>query len=157
MTRDGLTEQNQTTGESERISKRIQEADFQKTPEQEAAQLQGAASPPSPLPHAPGTAPKQDTAAAERVMEHIDAAHTRKASKKAARKAQEEAAAQTKSSRLQFTEEELTTPELEKYIEKSNRAADRLDAALLLPAPERPEIMMNCMAASYQMRTSGCK
>ena len=133
MTRDGLTEQNQTTGESERISKRIQEADFQKTPEQQAAQdaaqLQGAASPSSPLSHAPGTAPKQDTAAAERVMEHIDAAHTRKASKKAARKAQEEAAAQTKSSRLQFTEEELTTPELEKYIEKSNRAADRLDAA----------------------------
>lgn len=74
MTRDGLTEQNQTTGESERISKRIQEADFQKTPEQQAAQdaaqLQGAASPPSPLPHTPGTAPKQDTAAAERVMEH---------------------------------------------------------------------------------------
>ena len=133
MTRDGLTEQNQTTGESERISKRIQEADFQKTPEQQAAQdaaqLQGAASPPSPLPHTPGTAPKQDTAAAERVMGHIDAAHTRKASKKAARKAQEEAAAQTKSSRLQFTEEELSTPELEKYIEKSNRAADRLDAA----------------------------
>ena len=133
MTRDGLTEQNQTTGESERISKRIQEADFQKTPEQQAAQdaaqLQGAASPPSPLPHAPGTAPKQDTAAAERVMEHIDAAHTRKASKKAARKAQEEAAAQTKSSRLQFTEEELSTPELEKYIEKSNQAADRLDKA----------------------------
>ena len=133
MTRDGLTEQNQTTGESERISKRIQEADFQKTPEQQAAQdaaqLQGAASQPSPLPHAPGTAPKQDTAAAEHVMEHIDAAHTRKASKKAARKAQEEAAAQTKSSRLQFTEEELSTPELEKYIEKSNRAADRLDAA----------------------------
>ena len=133
MTRDGLTEQNQTTGESERISKRIQEADFQKTPEQQAAQdaaqLQGAASPPSPLPHTPGTAPKQDTAAAERVMEHIDAAHTRKASKKAARKAQEEAAAQTKSSRLQFTEEELSTPELEKYIEKSNRAADRLDKA----------------------------
>ena len=62
-------------------------------------------------------------------MEHIDAAHTRKESKKAARKAQEEAAAQTKSSRLQFTEEELSTPELEKYIEKSNRAADRLDAA----------------------------
>lgn len=133
MTRDGLTEQNQTTGESERISKRIQEADFQKTPEQQAAQdaaqLQGAASPSSPLSHAPGTAPKQDTAAAERVMERIDAAHTRKASKKAARKAQEEAAAQTKSSRLQFTEEELSTPELEKYIEKSNRAADRLDAA----------------------------
>ena len=133
MTRAGLTEQNQTTGESGRISKRIQEADFQKTPEQQAAQ--DAAQPfptspdTSPLPHAPGAAPKQDTAAVERVMEHIDAAHTRKASKKAVRKAQEEAAAQTKSSRLQFTEEELSTPELEKYIEKSNRAADRLDAA----------------------------
>ena len=133
MTRDGLTERNQTTGESERISKRIQDVDFQKTPEQQAvqdaAQLQGAASPPSPLPHAPGTAPKPDAGKTERVMARIDAAHTRKASKKAVRKAQEEAAAQTRTSRLQFTEEELATPELEKYIEKSNKAADRLDAA----------------------------
>ena len=31
MSRDGLTEQNQTTGESELISKRIQDVDFQKT------------------------------------------------------------------------------------------------------------------------------
>ena len=30
---------------------------------------------------------------------------------------------------MQFTEEELSTPELEKYIRKSNEAADRLDAA----------------------------
>ena len=30
---------------------------------------------------------------------------------------------------MQFTEEELSTPELERYIEKSNKAADRLDAA----------------------------
>ena len=66
---------------------------------------------------------------AERVMERIDAAQTRKASRKAVRKAQEEAAAQTRTSRLQFTEEELAAPELEKYIEKSNKAADRLDAA----------------------------
>ena len=62
-------------------------------------------------------------------MERIDAAQTRKASRKAVRKAQEEAAAQTRTSRLQFTEEELAAPELEKYIEKSNKAADRLDAA----------------------------
>ena len=133
MTRDGAITENQTTGETERISKRTQDAELQKTPEQQAAQdaaqLQGAASPTSPLPHVPGAAPKADTGKTERVMEHIDAAHTRKASKKAARKAQEETAAQTKSSRLQFTEEELSTPELEKYIEKSNRAADRLDAA----------------------------
>ena len=30
---------------------------------------------------------------------------------------------------MQFTEEELATPELERYIEKSNKAADQLDAA----------------------------
>ena len=111
------------------------QAEPQKPPEpdnqtaQEAAQPFPASPDASPLPHAPGAAPKQDTGTAERVMERIDAAHTRKASKKAARKAQEEAAAQTKSSRLQFTEEELSAPELERYIEKSNRAADRLDAA----------------------------
>ena len=62
-------------------------------------------------------------------MEHIEAAQTRKSSKKAVCKAQEEATAQTTSSRLQFTEEELAAPELERYIEKSNKAADRLDAA----------------------------
>ena len=111
------------------------QAEPQKPPEPQNQTAQDAAQPfpaspdASPLPHAPGAAPKQDTGTAERVMERIDAAHTRKACKKAARKAQEEAAAQTKSSRLQFTEEELSAPELEKYIEKSNRAADRLDAA----------------------------
>ena len=111
------------------------QAEPQKQPEQQNQTAQEAAQPfpaspdASPLPHTPGAAPKQDTGTAERVMERIDAAHTRKASKKAARKAQEEAAAQTKSSRLQFTEEELSAPELEKYIEKSNWAADRLDAA----------------------------
>ena len=111
------------------------QAEPQKPPEpqnqtaQDAAQPFSASPDASPLPHAPGAAPKQDTGTAERVMERIDAVHTRKASKKAARKAQEEAASQTKSSRLQFTEEKLSAPELEKYIEKSNRAADRLDAA----------------------------
>ena len=101
MTRDGAILENQTTGEAERISSRETDSDFS----------------------------QQDTATAERVMEHLDAAHTRKASKKAVRKAQEEATAGTKSSRLQFTEEELAAPELEKYIDKSNKAADRLDAA----------------------------
>lgn len=56
----------------------------------------------------------------ERVIEHLDAAHTRKASKKAVRKAQEESTAKTQSSRLQFTEEELSAPELEKYLKKSD-------------------------------------
>ena len=133
MTRDGAIAENQTTGDTERISKRTQDADFQKSPEQQAAQdaaqLQGAASPTSPLPHVPGAAPKADAGKTERVMEHIEAAHTRKASKKAVRKAQAEATAGTKSSRLQFTDEERAAPELEKYIKKSDKAADRLDKA----------------------------
>ena len=133
MTRDGAIAENQTTGEAERISKREQDADLQKTPEQQAAQdamqLQGVPSASAPLPHTPTAAPKADTGKAERVMEHLDAAHSRKASKKAARKAQQEATAETKSSRLQFTDEELNTPELERYIDKSNKVADRLDKA----------------------------
>lgn len=133
MTRDGAIAENQTTGDTERISKRTQDADFQKSPEQQTAQDAAAQLNPVsdtiPLPHAPRAAPKADTGKTERVMEYLDAAHTRKASKKAVRRAQEEATAQTKSSRLQFTEEELNTPELEKYIRKSNKAADRLDKA----------------------------
>ena len=133
MSRDGLTEQNKATGETELISKRIQDADFQKTLEQQAAQdaaqLQGVSSPTSPLPHAPEHIAKPQDAAAERVMEHIGAGQTRKASKKAVRRAQEAATAKTQSSRLQFTDEERATPELEKYIKQSDKAADRLDAA----------------------------
>ena len=128
MTLDGLVEVNETQQTAERISKRTQDADFQKSPEQQTTQDAAAQLNPVsdtiPLPHAPGAAPARDTATAERVMEHIEAAQTRKASKKAVRKAQEEATAQTTSSRLQFTEEELATPELERYIEKSNKAAD---------------------------------
>ena len=96
---------------------------------QDAAQPVPVPADASPLPHAPELSHSRDTGTAERVMEHIDAAQTRKASKKAVRKAQEEATAQTKSSRLQFTEEELSTPELAPYIKKSDKAADRLDAA----------------------------
>ena len=132
MSGDGLTEQNQTTGKTERISRREQEADFQKTPEQQAAQdaakinpLSSGASPS----HVPGLPPKPDTGTDEQAFEDIDGRHTRKAAKKAAWKAQAEAAAQTKLSRLQFTDEERATPELEKYIQKSDKAADRLDAA----------------------------
>ena len=110
----------------------------QEQPEQQAAKetaAQNAAELPpvfpdaSPLPLAPELPHRQDTATAERVMERIDAAQTRKASKKAAQKAQRDATVKEKSSRLQFTEEELNTPELETYIRKSDKAADRLDAA----------------------------
>ena len=139
MTREGAVEVNAATGKKKRISKRIRDADFAKTeappqPEQAAQPIPGGAAPAPaadapPLPHAPGAEREQDTAAAERVLERIDGARTRKASKKAARKAQAEATAKEKSSRLQFTDEERATPELERYIRKSDKAADRLDAA----------------------------
>ena len=122
MSRDGLIEVNETKETAERISRREQEADFSKQPEQAAqdtaAQLTS-----------PGTFPKNDTGKTERVMEHIGAVQTRKASKNAVRRAQEEAAANVKTSRLQFTAEELSNPELEAYIRKSQKAADNLDAA----------------------------
>ncbi|MEY8422757.1 hypothetical protein AALB52_08405 [Lachnospiraceae bacterium 38-14] len=51
-----------------------------------------------PLPHTPGTEPERDTGTAERVLEHIGGAHTRNASKKAARKAQAEAENRTRTS-----------------------------------------------------------
>ena len=141
MSRDGAMEVNETKGTKKRISKRAREAALNRTPEQQAAQdiqalppTPGSTAPDispnaPPLPHAPGTEPGQDTGTAERVYEHIDGAHTRKASKKAARKAQAEAEARAHTSRLQFTEEERATPELEKYIKKSDKAADKLDEA----------------------------
>ena len=63
------------------------------------------------------------------IRDSLDAAHTRKASKKAVKKAQEAAVLRTSTSRLQFTDEERATPELKTYIKKSEKAADKLDAA----------------------------
>ena len=101
MTRDGVVEVNETQQTAERISSREADSNFS----------------------------QPDTATAERVMEHLDAAHTRKASKKAVKKAQEATVLRTSTSRLQFTDEERATPELETYIKKSEKAADKLDAA----------------------------
>lgn len=133
MSRDGLIEVNETAGTAGLVSGREQDADFSKKPEQAAQeavqQLPHPSSGAAARPHTPELSPKRDDAAAERVLEHIDAAHTRAASKKAIKRAQREAAAKTKTSRLQFTEEERATPELEKAIRKSERTADRLDEA----------------------------
>lgn len=73
--------------------------------------------------------PQQSTAATERVLEHVDAAYTRHKSKRAAQELREETTLHMKSSRLQFTDEERAAPELAKHIRKSDKAADRLDAA----------------------------
>ena len=106
MTRDGLIEVNETKETAKRVSRREREADFSKPKEQpasdmpqtaqEAAAQNAAELPPvspdaSPLPLAPELPHRQDTATAERVMERIDAAQTRKASKKASQKAQRDA------------------------------------------------------------------
>ena len=133
MSRDGLIEVNETAGTAELVSGREQDADFSKQPEQAAQEAAQQLPHPSggaaARPHTPELSPKRDDAAAERVLEHIDAAHNRAASKKAIKRAQREAAAKTKTSRLQFTEEERATPELQKAIRKSERAADRLEEA----------------------------
>ena len=101
MTRDGAVEINETQQTAERISSREADSDFS----------------------------QPDSAAAERVMEHLDAAHTRKVNKKAVKKAQEATVLRTSTSRLQFIDEERATPELQPYIKKSEKAADKLDAA----------------------------
>lgn len=133
MSRDGLIEVNETAGTAELVSGREQDADFSKQPEQAAQEAAQQLPHPSggaaARPHTPELSPKRDDAAAERVLEHIDAAHTRAASKKAIKRVQREAVAKTKTSRLQFTEEERATPELQKAICKSERAADRLEEA----------------------------
>lgn len=93
MTRDGLIEVNETQQTAERISSREADSDFS----------------------------QPDSAAAERVIEHLDAAHTRKANKKEVKKEQEATALRTSTSRLQFTEEERATPELETYIKNRKK------------------------------------
>lgn len=130
MTRDGLMEENQTTGEAESVTERSAEQNFSPQP------------PPQPfshsdspvMPHAPELPYREGGGTAAQVLDRMDAEHTRHKSKRAARKANRsaragDAAAQRPSSRLSFTDEERAAPELQKAIRKSDRRADKLDAA----------------------------
>jgi len=106
MTRDGVVETNQATGEQTQKSQR------------ETDDFSG------------GTAENMtgkalNRAAAER--QHHKAKKRRKKADKAVKKAQEATGKQT--TRLQFSEAERTDPELAKYVKKSEKAADRLEAA----------------------------
>ena len=106
MTRDGLTLDNQTTGESANISSREAEQEL-------TAQPGGAA---------------------EKVLERAGAVHDRHKAKQAARDAGKVVAEggealHRPASRLQFTAEERASPELAPYIKKSEKRADKLDAA----------------------------
>ena len=92
---------NLTTGETTSISERPQEENYSQAP----------------------------TAAAEKAVDRIGAEVERQAAKGAGKKALDAAQLKTHTSRLQFSEAERATPELQKSIRKSEKAADRLDAA----------------------------
>ena len=101
MTHDGAVLENLSTGEVSSISDRPQEENF--------------------------AAPAAATA--EKVIERVEIEHTRHAAKKAAKKAHTAAQSKTHASRLSFSAEERVTPELERYIRKAEKKADKLDAA----------------------------
>ena len=102
MTRDGLTLDNQTTGESVNVSSRETEQEYTAQPE----------------------------GAAEKILERADELHDRHKAKKAAKDAGETVAQATSPvSRLQFTAEERASPELAPYIKKAEKRADKLEAA----------------------------
>ena len=108
MTRDGAISVNMVTGEASHVSDRAPEQDY---------------------------SPSGDsTALARTALHHLDDRRVRKSQKKKRRnrrKAYREgtAANSRPSSRLQFTEEERAAPELQQAIRKSDKAADKLDAA----------------------------
>ena len=108
MTRDGAISVNMVTGEVSRTSNRAQEQDYSPT--------------------------NDSTALVHSAVERLDDRHTRKSEKKKRRKRHSTyregtSVSDRPSSRLQFSEEELAAPELQKAIRKSDKAADRLDAA----------------------------
>lgn len=107
MTRDGAVAENMVIGEVNRISHREAEADFS-APEEEISFG-------SPLEQAAHTHARH--------QEH-------KAAKKNADFVREGSGARKRpSSRLHFSEEERADPALQKYIRRSDRAADKLDDA----------------------------
>ena len=109
MTRDGAVSENLATGEVKHISSREPETELSASSEESA----GAAA---------------DLAL--RAAEHHEKKSARKAEKADTQAVRDGSAArQRPSSRLQFTEEERADPALGKYIDRSDRAADRLDAA----------------------------
>ena len=108
MTRDGAISVNMVTGEVSRTSNRAQEQDYSPT--------------------------NDSTALVHSAVERLDDRHIQKSEKKKRKKRRSTyregtAVSDRSSSRLQFSEEELAAPELQKAIRKSDKAADRLDAA----------------------------
>ena len=107
MTRDGVVETNKATGEQTRKSNRETD-DFSGDTAENV------------------TGKALNRAATER-QRHKAKKRRRKAKKDAKQAAK--TAEQPQASRLQFKEEERTDPELAKYVKKSEKAADKLEAA----------------------------
>lgn len=128
MTRDGAFEENRTTGKTERISERAPEPVFSKPQDAHAPLIQPQELLKPPFPLSRGSA-KEDTGAAERVLDRLDTEHSRHKQKKAVKKANEQIRQRGETSRLQFTDEERADPDLSRHIRKSDKAADKLDAA----------------------------
>ena len=108
MTHDGAVAEHLATGEVTNISSREAEVDL--------------------------SAEQEPVTTAAAAAEHIARAHDRRKAKKAANAQADtvregSAVRQRPSSRLKFTEEERASPDLQKAIRRSDRAADKLDAA----------------------------
>ena len=117
MTRDGAISVNMVTGEASHVSDRAPEQDY--SPSGDSTALAGTA------------------------LHHLDDRRVRKSQKKKRRnrrKAYREgtAANDRPSSRLQFSDEERAAPELQKVIRKSDKVADKLDAARAAVPEKQP-------------------
>ena len=107
MTRDGLTLDNQTTGESVNVSSREAEQEYTAQPE----------------------------GAAEKILERADGLHDRHKAKKAAKDAGETVAQATRpTSRLQFTAEERGLPGAGPVYQKSGKTGGSAGSGQRSPA-----------------------
>ena len=119
MTRDGAISVNMVTGEASRVSNRALEQDY---------------------------SPSGDSAAfVHSAAERLDDRRIHKSEKKKRRKRRRNyregtAANDRPSSRLRFSDEERTAPELQKVIRKSDEAADKLDAARAAVPEKQPSL-----------------
>ena len=119
MTHDGAISVNMVTGEASRASDRAPEQDY---------------------------SPSGDSAAfVHSAAERLDDRRIHKSEKKKRRKRRRSyregtVASDCPSSRLQFTDEERAAPELQKAIRKSDKAADKLDAARAAVPEKQPSL-----------------
>ena len=119
MTRDGAISVNMVTGEASRVSDRAPEQDY---------------------------SPSGDSAAlVHSAVERLDDRRIHKSEKKKHRKRRRSyregtAASDRSSFRLQFSDEERAAPELQKVIRKSDKAADKLDAARAAVPEKQPSL-----------------